>query len=124
MTDDIITKALRLKELDKLIIKSIATVDMEHFLEYISEFHQSKKDLRSYALEHPVVNLHDIENVDARFIIQKIMSGEPFPVEKAITNSSLEEFLKGELDDNDLDELGKELFYSWLALRVYSGLYE
>ena len=125
MTEDLIQKALRLKELDKLIIKAIATWDVEQLGKYIAEFNDSKKQIRSYGLEHPVVILQDIANPDARFIIQKIMSGEPFSVEKALSGSSIEEFLKGELDEDDIENLGSELFYSWFSHYEYiKGLYE
>ncbi len=53
MIQDIIEKALRLKELDKLIIEAIATSDIAHLANHIAEFNTSKKLIRSYALEHP-----------------------------------------------------------------------
>jgi hypothetical protein len=125
MTEDMIQKALRLKELDKLIIRAIATSDMEQFIRSIEEFNDIKKQIRSFGLENPVVNLHDVENADARVIIQKIMSGIPFSVEKALANSSIEEFLKGELNENDIEDLGSDLFYSWFSHYEYiKGLFE
>lgn len=125
MADEMIQKALRLKELDKLIIKAIATGDVEQLSKYIVEFNNSKKHIRSYGLEHPLVNLQEIENPDARLIIQKIMSGEPLSVEKAMSGSTIEEFLNGELDENDIENLGSDLFYSWFSHYEYiQGLYE
>jgi hypothetical protein len=125
VTDDVIQKALRLKELDKLIIKAIATWDIEEFSKCLVEFNESKKHIRSYGLEHPLVNLQEIENLDARLIIAKINSGEPFSVEKAMSGSELKEFLKGELDENDIENLGSDLFYSWFSHYEYiEGLYE
>jgi len=125
LTNSIIKKALRLKELDKLIIKAIATWDLDQFSEYVVEFNESKKYIRSYGLEHPLVNLQEIENPEARLIIEKIMSGEPLSVEKAMSGSTIEEFLKGELDENDIENLGSDLFYSWFSHYEYiEGLYE
>jgi hypothetical protein len=123
--DAMIQKALRLKELDKLIIKAIATWDLDQFSEYVVEFNESKKHIRSYGLEHPLINLQEIENPDARLIIEKIMSGELLSVEKAMSGSTIEEFLKGELDENDIENLGSDLFYSWFSHYEYiQGLYE
>ena len=124
MTDDMIQKALRLKELDKLIIKAIATSDVGHIAEYIVEFNTVRKLIRTYGLEHPLVNMNDIENSDARLIIQKIMSGETFSVERAMPESSIKEYLKGELDENDIEDLA-DLLYSWFSHQEYiQGLYE
>ncbi len=125
MTDDIIQKALRLKELDKLIIKAIITSDSDHFVDYIIEFNTAKKFIRSYGLEHPLVNMQEIEDPNARFIIQKVMSGEPFSVEKATFGSTIEEVLKGELNETEIEQLGSDLFYSWFSHYEYiEGLYE
>ena len=123
--EDIVQKALRLKELDKLIIKAIANLEVEQLPKYIGEFGDLKKQIRSYGLEHPVVFLQDLDNLEIRSIIQKIISGEPFQVEKALSNSPIEEFLKGELDEIEIDDLGSELFYSWYSHSEYiRGLYE
>lgn len=125
MTNSIIQKALRLKELDKLIIKAIAIWDLDQFSEYVVEFNDAKKHIRSYGLEHPLLNLQEIEDQDARLIIEKIMSGEPLSVEKAMSGSTIEEFLKGELDENEIENLGSDLFYSWFSHYEYiEGLYE
>ena len=126
MLDDMIQKALRLKELDKLIIKAIATSDMGHFSEYIVEFNTAKISIRSYALDNPLLNMQEIEDHNVRRIIQKVMSSELFSVEKAISeSSSIKEFLKGELDENDIENLGSDLFYSWFSHYEYiKGLYE
>lgn len=125
MREDMIQKALRLKELDKQIIRAIATSDMDQFISSIEEFNDTKKQIRSFGLENPVVNLHAVENDDARIIIQKIMSGIPFPVEKALAKSSIEEFLIGELNENDIETLGSDLFYSWFSHYEYiKGLFE
>ena len=125
MIQDMVEKALRLKELDKLIIKAIATSDVTQLAKHITEFNTSKKLIRSYALEHPILNMQEIENPSARLIIQKVMSGEPFSVEQAMHGSAIEEFLKGELDENDIEKLGSDLFYSWFCDYEYiQGLYE
>lgn len=125
MTEEMIQKALRLKELDKLIIKAIATSDMEELVRSIDEFNDIKKQIRTFGLENPVVNLHEVENADARLIMQKIMSGIQFPVERALANSSIEEFLKGDLNESDIENLGSDLFYSWFSHYEYiEGLFE
>lgn len=125
MTDDMIQKALRLKELDKLIIKAIANWDVEHLSKYIVEFKDTKKFIRSYGLEHPLVSTHEIKDRTARLIIQKVLSGEPFSVEKAMSGSEIGEFLKGELNEDEIESLGSDLFYSWFSHYEYvEGLYE
>jgi hypothetical protein len=125
MTDEIIQKALRLKELDKLIIKAIATSDIDHFAEHIVEFNTAKKLIRSYGLAHPLVNMQEIEDQNVHLIIQKVISGEPFSVEKALSGSTIEEFLKGELDENEIEKIGSDLFCSWFSHYEYiQGLYE
>lgn len=125
MTDEMIQKALRLKELDKLIIKAIATSDVDSFANCIVEFNTTMKLIRSYGLEHPLINIQEIDDLNARLIIQKVMSGEPFSVEKAMFGSTIEEYLKGELDETDIEKLGSDLFYSWFSHYEYiQGLYE
>lgn len=123
--DDIVQKALRLKELDKLIIKAIASLEVKELPTYIIEFHDLKKEIRSYVIECPIVFLQEIESPEIRSIIHKIVSGEQFQVEYSLSNSPVKEFLKGELDEVDVDELGRELFYSWFSHADYiRGLYE
>lgn len=125
MLDDMIQKALLLQELDKLIVKAVATSEMDHFTEYIKEFNTAKKLIRSYALEYPVLNMQEIADHGARLIIQKVISGEPFSVEKAMSGNTTEEFLKGELDESDIENLASDLFYSWFSHYEYlRGLYE
>ncbi|GBE14633.1 hypothetical protein BMS3Abin14_00679 [bacterium BMS3Abin14] len=125
MFEEMTDKALRLKELDLLIVKAISTFDTKSFAKYVVEFNDAKKSIRSYALEHPLLNIQGIEDPKACFIIQKVMSGEPFAVEKAMSDSEITEFLKGELDDNDIENLASDLFYSWFSHYEYiQGIYE
>lgn len=125
MTDDIIQKALRLKELDKLIIKAVVNWDVDRLTEYLIEFKDAKKIIRTYGLKHHLVNIHEIKDKDARNIIQKVLSGESFSVEKALSGSEIGEFLKGELNEDEIESLGFDLFYSWFSHYEYvEGLYE
>jgi len=113
---EIVKKSLRLKELDKLIIKSIAKLEIEQLPKYMVEFHDLKKQIKKYVLENPVIDLKSIEKPEVSSIIQLIVAGEPLQVEKVLAASS---FLKGELDEVDLDELGSDLFYSWFCSDDY-----
>jgi len=126
MLNEINQKALRLIELDKLVVKAIAAMNIDELVDYVSEFKNTKKFIRSYALEHPLVNMKEIENDNVRRIIQKIMSNEPFPVEMALSGgSTIKDYLKGELDEEELEDLGSKLFYSWFSHYEYiQGLYE
>jgi len=114
--DEIVKKSLRLKELDKLIIKSIAMLDVKQFPKYMVEFHDLKKQVKKYILENPVIDLQYIKKPEVRSIIQLIVAGEPFQVDRVLAASSL---LTGELDEVDLDELGSDLFYSWFCSDDY-----
>lgn len=123
--NDVIQKASRLKELDRLIIKAVADCDIEQLSKHIVEYNGLKKHIRTYALENPIVNLQEIADSDVRFVIQKIISGDPSPTEKALSGSLIGEFLKGELDEQDIEDLGSDLFYSWFSHQEYlQGLYE
>jgi hypothetical protein len=125
MIDALTQKALRLKELNKLIIKAVATWDIDQLGKYIVEYNETKKQIRTYSFEHPLINLKDITSADARVIIQKIASGESLSVEKSIMGGKIEEFLKGELDEDEIDKIGSELFYSWFSHHEYVvSLYE
>ncbi len=115
MADEIAQNALRLKELNKLIIKAIANSDINQFIELVAEFNHLKKQIRSFAFEHPIVNLNEIKFTEARKIVQTILSGERFPVENALTGSSIDEFLKGELEEYEIEQLGSQLLYSWFS---------
>ena len=108
---DFVNKVIRLKELDKLIIEALAKKEIEQFGKYLTEFHNLKQQVQKYILEHPVIDLPDIDEPDTRSLIQKIASGIPFQVEIALQGFP---FL-GKLDEVDIEELGSDLFYSWFC---------
>jgi len=120
--NDIVNKALRLKELDKLIIKAIANMEVKQLSKHIVEFRDLRKQVQSYVLEHPVISFQYTGEPDFLTTIQKITSGEPLQVDRVLSDSS---FLRGELDEVDIDELGSDLFYSWFSHVEYiEGLLE
>ena len=104
--DDLLSKALRLKELDKLVIKSVVEWNIEQLAEYVYEYRELKKEIKTSLMEYPLVNLPDIRDKYAREILQKISAGETLPAERAFQGSILEEYFSDELDDSEIEQLG------------------
>lgn len=122
--DDLLKKASRVKELNKLVIKAVAEWDIEQLAKYVDEYRELKKEIKSVLMEHPVVNIPDIRDKYAREILQKISSGEILPVERAFQGSILEEYFIDKLEEDEIEQLGSDLFYSWFSHYEYiEGLY-
>ncbi len=122
---DLLSKALQLKELDKLVIKSVVEWNIEQLAKYVEEYRELKKAIKTSLLENPLINLPDVRDTYAREILQKISRGETLPAERAFQGSILEEYFIDELDDIEIEQLGSELFFSWISHYEYvEALYD
>lgn len=122
--DDLLKKALRVKELDKLMIKAVAEWDIEQLPKYVGEYRELKKEIKTILMEHPVVHIPDIRDKYAKEILQTISSGDLLPTEKAFQGSTLAECFSDTLERNEVEQLGSDLFYSWFSHYEYiEGLY-
>lgn len=128
MNETLVAKALRIKELDKLIIKAIATWEVSSLAKLVVEFADRKKEILHFLLKNPIVNLaspNDTNNIEAMQILQKISFGQPMPVEMATSGGVISDYLSGELEEGEIDSLGSDLLYSWFSHYEYiEGLYE
>lgn len=71
-----------------------------------------------------MINLPDINDKFAKEILHKISQGEALPAERAFQGSVLEEYFVDELHENEIEQLGSDLFYSWFSHYEYiEGLY-
>ena len=114
---DIEKKALRLLELEKLILEAFIKWKLKDLAQLITEFRNIKKKIKLTFIEKGV--LTGIKDRKAQRLIQQISSGEYLDIEERFQNASIKEFLSGELDEHELEELGSDEFYSWFSHYEY-----
>lgn len=107
---------LRLKELDRDVVRAIIETNFEALAPAVNEFLALRKRLTTQMIDESVVTIaHD----DARATLQAISSGEGLPAEAVIPRLLGSEGRLDEFDDRELQELGEELFYSWFSHHEY-----
>jgi len=123
--DTLTSKALLLKEAGKSIVKAIVNYDSEEAQAAIDSYNTLKKEIKTVMLDVGVAALPGGQNEEARDILHKIATGQPVGVETAIQNGELSGLLSGTLEDEELEQLGSDLFYSWMSHYDYiEGLYK
>jgi hypothetical protein len=121
---EVIEKALRLKEIDKEIVKAVVNRDVDSLMAHVSKFVDLKKEIKKKFIDSSIDILAGVKDKAARAILHKVFSGEPFPVEKAMEGSRLADFLVDELTEQEIEQLGSDHFYSWFSHYEYiEGLY-
>ncbi len=122
--DALVQKAMRIRELDKLVIKAVIEWDIEQLGKLVDEYRELKKTIKIDLMQNPVISIPDINDKFAREVLQKVSSNQALPGEKAFHGNTLEEYFLDELDDADIEQLGMDLFYSWFSHYEYvEGLY-
>ncbi|MFC1732524.1 hypothetical protein ACFL6I_19650 [candidate division KSB1 bacterium] len=67
--DDLLSKAQRLKELDKLVIKSTLELNIECLGKYVDEYRERKKEIRTALVEYSLINIPGIRDKYTREIL-------------------------------------------------------
>lgn len=117
--------ALKLRTLNRLMVKAVAESDLEAIRDVLPKYVDTKKRIKTQLLEIPAPKIHDRKALE---VLQKLSEGESLPGDNIV--ASIEEMagVQGNLtilDDAELESLGSDLFYSWFSHYEYiQGLYE
>jgi hypothetical protein len=110
---------LRLKELDRNVVRAVIETDFEALAAAVNEFLLLRKRLTTQMLEESVVTIADD---DARATFQAISGEDGLSADGVIArllgSSSSEGTLDG-FDDHEIQKLGEDLFYSWFSHYEY-----
>lgn len=122
---DLISAALRLKQTEKALVKAVIESDREGVAKYLAEFVELRRDIKVAMLQHPVIQVPEATDPEAKRILRKVSAGEPFGIERATEGTGLGDALLTELGETEIDELGRDLFYVWFSHHDYIvSLYE
>ena len=117
--------ALQLAELDRRLIRAVVEVDLKTFSSSFAAYQGLRKGLRTRLLDEPVASITDPEAAE---VLRKVTTGEGLRSDKVIERLSapLEEGgASQEFDDQELRQIGSDLFYSWFSHHEYiAGLAE
>jgi len=117
--------ALNLAELDRRVVRDIVEGDTEDLTSALESYITLRRSLRTRLLEEPVST---VEDADAAVALRKVCDGEGLPTDgiiKRLRQSACEDEPEMEFDDQELWELGEQLFYSWYSHHDYvTGLAE
>ena len=117
--------ALRLAELDRLVVRAFMESNFDGLTNFIVEFVNLRKMLKKQLMDLPVI---EIQNKKAQEILRRLSVGDKLPSEELIQvledrigdNERLED-----LDPGEIEDLGNTLFYSWYSHFEYiEGLNE
>lgn len=118
--------ALRLKEVNRLIVKSVTEGKTEDLYKLLGEFLILKKNIK-VSLIDTAISVVEISDKIAQNIIRKINDKWVFEADKIIKVLEGRIGIKlnfDELGEEDIEELGSDLFYSWFSHYEYvEGLY-
>jgi hypothetical protein len=122
---DLTKSALRLKEIDKLVIKTSIEGSIKELLKLLDEFRCLKKTIKISLIN---TSIPKVDNKEAQIIMKKIVNEQVFEADRIITNleniSGLE-FNVNHLELEETEQLESDLFYSWFSGNDYiNGLYE
>jgi hypothetical protein len=122
---DVVANAARLHELDRLIVKAVVEWDTEALAAILTEFRELKTATRLALIDTPVNLLPDIADEQVRSLLQRISAGQPLPVEQALTGTQVGALLNSSLSEQEIEELGSTLLYSWMShYEFVEALYE
>ena len=83
IVSEITLSALRIREIDKKIVKCIAEVESKDINSYLQEFMDLKKSISKQLIKFPVVK---IENSKASIIIEKVRNNDDFVADKILNH--------------------------------------
>jgi hypothetical protein len=122
---DVVANAGRLNELDRLIVKAVVEWDTDALARMLTEFRELKTATRLALLNAPVNPLPNITDVSVRGLLQRISSGQPLPVEQALSGTGVGALMDSALSEQEIEALGSELLYSWIShYEFVEALYE
>ena len=125
MNTDLINDALRLKELDRLVVKATIEGTVKDQFKLLDEFRNLKKSIKIRLIDTTIAK---INNKEVRFIMNRIVNEYLFESDKILVN--LEnitgvQFCVDALEIEETDQLESDLFYSWFSGHEYiNALYE
>ena len=112
-------EALRLREIDRKLVEAILKDDKVGMVVLTAEFDDVRRQLRTAQIEPTVV---PIASREALAVLRQLRDGKPFHADRVIDKydfRSDEELLIDELSDDEIDQLGSDLFYSWFSHYEY-----
>ncbi len=112
---DVVANTARLNELDRLIVKAIVEWDAEALARMLTEFRELKTGTRLALMKAPVKPLPNVTDEKVRGLLQRISSGQPLPVEQALSGTRLGTLMDSALSEQEIEALGSDLFYSWIS---------
>ena len=117
--------ALQLAELDRRLIRALVEANTEEFGATLGEYLALRRSLKARLLDQAVVAISD---ADAAKVIEKIGSGDGLPSDKVVQRISArtgESIDIHDFTDQEIADLGSDLFYSWFSHHEYiQGLAE
>jgi hypothetical protein len=111
--------ALLLAELDSRLIQTLVEQNAEAFGAAAVAYWELRRDLNRRVLDEPTAT---IEDPTAGAILRKISGGEGLPSDRIIeclVRNSGEEYSIEEFTDEEIEELGHKIFYTWFSHHEY-----
>lgn len=111
--------ALRLLELDRTIVRALHENNDETLQSALTQYFELRKSLKTHVMDRSAIQFTD---ADAKLVIQKITTGEGLISDKIIeklTDGRRTELSDDDFEDEELWELGSDLFYSWISHYEY-----
>jgi hypothetical protein len=110
---DLETQARELARLEREVVRALVEGDFDLLAGVVTQFREVRLLLAKVLAEAPAVSATDPET---RTVLNRLSHGPPFTAEKvlgSITTENEEQPLL-ELTDNEVDEIGSDLMYSWI----------
>lgn len=112
-------EALHLVELDRRVIRAVVEQNKQDFLTALEDYLALRKRLKVRLLDESALTVEDAE---AAAVLRKISGNDALQSDKVIArlashigdNNRIEEF-----DEEEMRQLGGELFYSWFSHHEY-----
>ncbi len=118
-TSELEGKALRLAELDESIVRTIEQREIDLMFEALESFEQVRRSIQIDLLRSPI---HILRHPTARRVIRRLSEGPPFQadrVQRTLVSNTHEPVELVELDDDKVDDLALNAFYSWTSGNDY-----
>lgn len=112
---DVVANATRLNELDRLIVKAVVEWDTDALARMLTEFRELKTATRLALMNASVNPLPNIPDENVRGLLQRISTGQPLPVEQALSGTQLGALMDSALSEQQIEALGSDLLYSWIS---------
>jgi hypothetical protein len=116
---------IALAALDKRVVRGLIEENWKDFKSALAEYQTMRKDIRTQLLDQPTASIADPSAVS---ILKRITTGAGLPTDSILNrffSSSNQMKFTEECDDQEIDNLGSDLLYSWFSHHEYvSGLSE